>query len=51
MHIRRSRTLPDNASYYYAAYAVATAIYVGYALVLTARRKRVRARHAAGKQG
>ena len=33
---------PDNASYYYAAYAVAVAVYAGYALSLWRRRARVR---------
>jgi hypothetical protein len=42
--IRRNHTLPDNWSYYYLAYAVATAIYVGYSLMLLARWKRVNSR-------
>ena len=41
---RRSRTLPDNALFYHLAYAVATAIYVGYSLLLLARWKRVNTR-------
>ena len=33
---------PDNASYFYAAYALAAFIYVGYAALLVRRRARVR---------
>lgn len=42
--IPRTRTLPDNAFYYYAAYGAGTAICVVYALALSWRRKRVRQR-------
>lgn len=38
--------MPENSGFYHAAYAVATVIYVLYAVVLTMRRKRVRAVHA-----
>lgn len=34
--------MPDNKIYYHLAYIVATAIYIGYALTLYARWKRVR---------
>lgn len=37
--------LPRNEGYYHAAYAVATAIYAGYALLLLARWNRVKAKH------
>ena len=36
--------MPDNASYYYAAYAVATGIYAAYAVLLLVRWRRVKAR-------
>jgi hypothetical protein len=35
--------MPDNASYYYAAYAVAIAVYALYTVTLLRRRARVRA--------
>ncbi len=37
---------PDNAGYFYAAYALAALVYVGYALLLV--RRRARARRALG---
>ena len=36
--------MPHNESYYYAAYAVATGIYVAYAVLLLVRWNRVKAR-------
>ena len=36
--------MPDNAGYYHLAYAVATGIYVGYAILLTIRWNRAKAR-------
>ena len=44
---RRNRTVPDNSRFYYIAYAVATAIYVGYSLLLLARWKRVNTKASA----
>ena len=44
MRIRRKVIMPDNSSFYHLAYIAATAIYVGYALLLIARRKKARAR-------
>ena len=41
--------MPDNSFFYHAAYAVATAIYVGYAIVLAARRKKARSRLTGGR--
>ncbi|HEX9484199.1 MAG TPA: hypothetical protein VF929_06440 [Gemmatimonadaceae bacterium] len=35
---------PDNAGYYHAAYLAAAAIYVGYAISLRVRLRRLRAR-------
>lgn len=43
---RRNPTLPDNSRFYYLAYTVATAIYVGYSLLLLVRWKRVNKRAA-----
>ncbi|MDO8502584.1 MAG: hypothetical protein Q7S20_12145 [Gemmatimonadaceae bacterium] len=40
--------MPDNSRFFCLAYAVAAAIYLGYALLLTARRKRVRAQRRGG---
>ena len=37
--------LPRNEVFYHLAYAVATAIYAGYALLLVMRWNRVKARH------
>lgn len=42
MRIRRRLTLPDNSRFYYLAYAAATVIYAGYALMLLARWKRLK---------
>lgn len=42
MHIRRNRTLPDNSRFYFLAYAVATAIYAGYAVLLFVRWRRLK---------
>ena len=39
---RRRVSMPDNAIFYYLAYAAATGIYAGYALLLMARRKKAR---------
>jgi nitrate reductase gamma subunit len=36
--------MPDNAVFYHLAYAAATAIYVGYALLLIGRRNKARQR-------
>ena len=36
-------TMPDNASYFHAAYAVAAVVYLGYAALLVRRRARTRA--------
>jgi hypothetical protein len=36
--------MPDNAGFYYLAYAAATGIYAGYAFFLITRRRRARAR-------
>lgn len=46
--IRRRRTLPDNAIFYHLAYAVATGIYVAYAVLLAVRWNRVKARQDTG---
>ena len=35
--------MPDNASFYHAAYAVAIVVYAGYTVALWRRRARVRA--------
>jgi len=40
--------VPDNAVYYYLAYAVATGIYAGYALLLLVRWNRVKTRRDPG---
>jgi len=42
--------VPDNAGYYHLAYAVATGIYVFYAVVLVMRWNRVKARHVDGEE-
>lgn len=41
--------MPDNSQFYYAAYAVATVIYVGYALLLISRWKRLKSSPARDK--
>lgn len=41
--------MPDNAGYYHLAYAVATGIYVLYAVFLVMRWKRVKAKHLSGE--
>ena len=41
--------MPDNAQFYYLAYAVATVIYVGYALLIISRWKRLKSSPARGK--
>jgi hypothetical protein len=43
-HIRRRRQLPNNAGYYHLAYAVATGIYAGYAILLAVRWNRAKTR-------
>ena len=43
--------MADTASYYHAAYIVAGVLYLGYALSLVMRRRRVRARLAALDRG
>ena len=40
--IHRKVSMPDNSVFYYLAYAAATGIYAGYALLLMARRKKAR---------
>jgi hypothetical protein len=40
--IQRGTAMPENAGYYHLAYAVATGIYVIYAVTLVIRWKRVR---------
>ena len=44
MHTRPSHTLPDNAVFYFLAYAAGTGIYAAYATLLVVRWKRVRAK-------
>jgi hypothetical protein len=44
-------TTPDNAIYYQLAYVAAAVIYVGYALSIVVRRRRLRARMDALTQG
>jgi len=46
-------TMPDNASFLHAAYAVAIVVYLGYAVTLVRRRARVREalRQAVGGDG
>ena len=40
--------MPNNAVYYHLAYAVATGIYVAYAILLAVRWNRVKGKHGAG---
>jgi len=42
--------VPSNASYYHLAYAVATGIYVIYAMSLAARWNRAKAKHVSGEE-
>ncbi|MEO8575375.1 MAG: hypothetical protein ABI556_01680 [Gemmatimonadales bacterium] len=42
--------MPDNSRFYYLAYAAATVIYVGYALMLLVRWKRLKSVPARDKE-
>lgn len=42
--------MPDNAMYYHTAYAVLTALFVGYAISIRLRRKAVARKHAAAQE-
>ncbi len=42
---------PDNAGYFYAAYALAALVYVGYAVLLVRRRARARRALGLGREG
>lgn len=42
--------MPNNAGYYHLAYAVATGIYVIYAMTLAARWTRVKGKHVNGEE-
>jgi hypothetical protein len=42
--IRRRHQVPDNAGFYHLAYAVATGIYAGYAILIAVRWNRAKVR-------